>query len=91
MIFNEVCKALERRWVEIKGERGVFLPDYIRHSLGSSPLIIQAPSDKFWVLMKKIHFNELVQSGKNSPQPILLKDSKGLLGYDHHCDSNSVF
>jgi len=61
LLFNEVCKALERRWVEIKG---------------SSPLIVQAPSDNFWILMNKAHFNDLVQSGKNSPKPLLLRDIK---------------
>jgi len=59
ILFNEVCKALERRWVEIKG---------------SSPLIIQAPSDNFWVMLNKNHFNNLVESGKNTNRPILLRD-----------------
>ena len=29
LLFNEVCKSLERRWVEIKGEsdHSSFLPD----------------------------------------------------------------
>jgi len=61
LLFNEVCKTLERRWVEIKG---------------ASPLIVQAPSDNFWILMNKAHFNDLVESGKNSPKPLLLKDIK---------------
>eukprot|EP00092_Neocalanus_flemingeri_P004491 GFUD01004831.1.p1 GENE.GFUD01004831.1~~GFUD01004831.1.p1 ORF type:complete len:656 (+),score=214.52 GFUD01004831.1:71-2038(+) len=61
ILYNEVVKSLERRWVELKG---------------ASPLIVQAPSDNFWVLMNKSHFNALVESGKNTPRPLLLKELK---------------
>jgi len=60
-LFNEVCKSLERRWVEIKG---------------SSPLIVRAPSDNFWVLLNKNHFNAIAESSKNMSTPILLSDVK---------------
>ena len=37
------------------------------------------PSDNFWVLLNKNHFNSLIKSGKDSPKPMLLKDIKGLI------------
>jgi len=58
-LFSEVTSSLERRWVEIRG---------------SSPLIVQAATDNFWILMNKNHFNTLVESGKNMSKPVLLKD-----------------
>ena len=80
LLFNEVCKTLERRWVEIKGklEESCQTLDQIICP-GASPLIVQAPSDNFWILMNKTHFNDLVESGKNSPRPLLLKDIKGFI------------
>jgi len=57
VLFSEVCKALERRWVEIKG---------------ASALVVQAPSDNFWVLLSKAHFN--TGSGKDTHKPLLLTE-----------------
>jgi len=60
VLFSEVCKALERRWVEIKG---------------ASALVVQAPSDNFWVLLSKAHFNTLVSgTGKDLHKPLLLTE-----------------
>ena len=36
------------------------------------------PSDNFWVLLNKNQFNHLVEFGKDSPKPMLLRDVKGL-------------
>ena len=98
ILFNEVCKALERRWVEIKGNFRKSLPEahflvFIPKSLlllvlkvgqllnlnilGASALVVQAPSDNFWVLLSKANFNNLV-SGKDTFRPLLLTDITGL-------------
>ena len=36
------------------------------------------PADNFWVLLNKNQFNHLVESGKDSLKPMLLRDVKGL-------------
>ena len=45
--------------------------------LGASALVVQAPSDNFWVLLSKANFNNLV-SGKDTFRPLLLTDITGL-------------
>ena len=40
--------------------------------------MVQAPSDNFWVLLSKAHFNTLVsESGKDIHKPLLLTEITG--------------
>ena len=50
--------------------------------LGSSPLIVRAPSDNFWVLLNKNYFNAIAESSKNMSTPILLSDVKGYTNFN---------
>ena len=59
--------------------------------IGTSALMLNAPTDNFWVMLNKEHFNHLCSSGKDLSRPILLTDITGATLYFYRVSQIKVF